>query len=46
MGNAGIAPQYAAKVQPIRQPVLTPIPETVKVFGEEMPSCFEAVIWL
>jgi anaerobic selenocysteine-containing dehydrogenase len=40
----GSHPNMPAKVQPIRQPVLTPIPETVKVFGEEMPCCFEAVI--
>ena len=40
----GSHPNMPAKVQPIRQPVLAPIPETVKVFGEEMPCCFEAVI--
>ena len=40
----GSHPNMPAKVQPIRQPVIAPIPETVKVYGEEMPCCFEAVI--
>ena len=40
----GSHPNMPAKVQPIRQPVLAPIPETVRVFGEEMPCCFETVI--
>ncbi|MGE5239078.1 MAG: molybdopterin-dependent oxidoreductase [Chloroflexota bacterium] len=39
----GSHPNMPAKVQPIRQPVIAPIPETVKVFGEEMPCCYEAV---
>jgi anaerobic selenocysteine-containing dehydrogenase len=30
------------KVQPVRQPVIPPIPETVRVFGEEMPISLEA----
>jgi anaerobic selenocysteine-containing dehydrogenase len=33
-----------AKVQPVRQPVVAPITETVKVFGEEMPICWESVL--
>jgi anaerobic selenocysteine-containing dehydrogenase len=33
-----------AKVQPVRQPVVAPIPETVKVFGEEMPICWESLL--
>lgn len=40
----GSHPNMPAKVQPIRQPVIAPIPETVKVFGEEMPCSYEAVI--
>ena len=39
----GSHPNMPAKVQPIRQPVIAPIPETVKVFGEEMPCSYEAV---
>jgi len=33
-----------AKVQPVRQPVVAPVPETVKVFGEEMPICWESLL--
>ena len=33
-----------AKVQPVRQPVVAPITETVKVFGEEMPICWESLL--
>ncbi len=40
----GSHPNMPAKVQPVRQPVIAPIPETVKVFGEEMPCSFEALI--
>ena len=40
----GSHPNMPAQVQPVRQPVLAPIPETVRVFGEEMPCCFETVI--
>jgi len=32
------------KVQPVRQPVIAPLTETVKVFGEEMPITLEAVL--
>ncbi|MDP2278582.1 MAG: molybdopterin-dependent oxidoreductase [Nitrospirota bacterium] len=39
----GSHPNMPAKVQPIRQPVIAPIPETVKVFGEEMPCSYEAL---
>ncbi len=39
----GSHPNMPAKVQPVRQPVIAPIVETVKVFGEEMPCCYEAV---
>ncbi|MGQ9637409.1 MAG: molybdopterin-dependent oxidoreductase [Thermodesulfobacteriota bacterium] len=40
----GSHPNMAVKVQPVRQPVIAPIPEPVKVFGEEMPCSFEALI--
>jgi anaerobic selenocysteine-containing dehydrogenase len=40
----GSHPNMPAKVQPVRQPVIAPIPETVKVFGEEMPCSYEALI--
>ncbi|HWR88921.1 MAG TPA: molybdopterin-dependent oxidoreductase, partial [Dissulfurispiraceae bacterium] len=39
----GSHPNMPAKVQPIRQPVIAPIPETVRVFGEEQPCCYETV---
>lgn len=38
----GSHPSIIWKVQPVRQPVIPPIPETVKVFGEEMPISLEA----
>ncbi|MGB9699183.1 MAG: molybdopterin-dependent oxidoreductase [Thermodesulfobacteriota bacterium] len=40
----GSHPNMPVKVQPIRQPVIAPIPETVKIFGEEMPCSFEALL--
>jgi len=40
----GSHPNMPVKVQPIRQPVIAPLPETVKVFGEEMPCSFEALL--
>ena len=40
----GSHPNMTVKVQPVRQPVIAPIPETVKVFGEEMPCSYEALI--
>lgn len=36
----GIAP----KVQPVRQPVIAPIPETVVVYGEEAPCSYETLL--
>lgn len=33
-----------AKCQPVRQPVIAPMTETVKVFGEEQPLFFEAFL--
>ncbi len=40
----GSHPNMPSKVQPVRQPVIAPLAETVKVFGEEMPCCFESVL--
>ncbi|MBI4635666.1 MAG: molybdopterin-dependent oxidoreductase, partial [Candidatus Rokubacteria bacterium] len=40
----GSHPSVAPKIQPVRQPVIPPIPETVKVFGEEMPISLEAML--
>lgn len=40
----GSHPNMANKVGPIRQPVVAPIPETVRVYGEEMPISFEALL--
>ncbi|MCL5884872.1 MAG: molybdopterin-dependent oxidoreductase [Deltaproteobacteria bacterium] len=39
----GSHPNMPVKIQPIRQPAISPIPETVKVFGEEMPCSYEAL---
>ncbi len=35
---------FASKIQPVRQPAIAPIPETVKVFGEEMPISLESFL--
>lgn len=40
----GSHPSFAPKIQPIRQPVIPPMTETVKVFGEEMPISLETLI--
>jgi anaerobic selenocysteine-containing dehydrogenase len=40
----GSHPSIAAKVQPIRQPVIAPIPEIVTVFGQPIPISLEAMI--
>lgn len=39
----GSHPNMSVKVQPVRQPVIAPLNETVKVFGEEIPCSYEAV---
>jgi anaerobic selenocysteine-containing dehydrogenase len=39
----GSHPSVPQKVQPIRQPVIAPLTEKVKVFGEEMPICLESL---
>ncbi len=40
----GSHPNLTWKVGPIRQPVIAPIPETCRVFGEEQPICFETML--
>jgi tetrathionate reductase subunit A len=41
---AGSHPSVAPKVFPIRQPVVAPLTETVRVFGEEVPLNVEAFV--
>ncbi len=40
----GSHPNLANKVQPVRQPVMAPIPEECTVFGQRMPISLEAMI--
>ncbi len=40
----GSHPSVAWKVQPVRQPAIPPFTETVKVYGQEMPLSFEALL--
>lgn len=40
----GSHPCIANKVQPVRQPAMAPVPETVSVFGNDMPISFEAML--
>jgi len=40
----GSHPSVAPRIQPVRQPVIGPVPETVRVFGEEMPISLEALL--
>jgi anaerobic selenocysteine-containing dehydrogenase len=40
----GSHPNVPLKVQPIRQPVMAPVPETCKVFGQETPIGFESML--
>ncbi len=40
----GSHPNMPARIQPVRQPVIAPLTETVRVFGEEMPCSFEALL--
>lgn len=39
----GSHPNMPAKVENVRQPVISPIPEKVKVYGEEIPCSLEAL---
>ena len=41
---AGSHPNMVWKVQPVRQPVIAPVPETVNVYGQEMPISLEAML--
>jgi anaerobic selenocysteine-containing dehydrogenase len=38
----GSHPNNIWKVQPVRNPAIAPVPETIKAFGEEMPISLEA----
>lgn len=40
----GSHPSVPHKVQPIRQPVVSPLTETVRVFAEETPICLESLL--
>ena len=40
----GSHPCVAQKVQPVRQPVIAPIPEEVTVYGQTMPISLEAML--
>jgi anaerobic selenocysteine-containing dehydrogenase len=40
----GSHPSVTWMVQPIRQPVIPPIPETVKAYGNEIPLSLEALV--
>jgi anaerobic selenocysteine-containing dehydrogenase len=40
----GSHPNMPAKVQPIRQPVIAPIPDKAVVFGEELPISYETLL--
>ncbi|GIU95952.1 MAG: hypothetical protein KatS3mg012_2409 [Gaiellaceae bacterium] len=42
---AGSHPGVVEKVQPIRQPVIAPLTESVTVYGEEQPLSFEAMLF-
>jgi anaerobic selenocysteine-containing dehydrogenase len=40
----GSHPNIPVKIQGVRNPVIAPVPETVTVFGEEMPICYESMM--
>ncbi|MBI5881791.1 MAG: molybdopterin-dependent oxidoreductase, partial [Elusimicrobia bacterium] len=40
----GSHPTIAQKVQPVRQPAIAPLVETIKLKGQEMPICLESMI--
>lgn len=40
----GSHPSIPQKAQPVRNPVVAPIPQTVKVFGQELPISLETMI--
>ena len=39
-----VTPEVQTKTSKVRQPIVAPIPETVKVFGNKMPICMESVM--
>ncbi len=41
---AGSHPNMTTKVQPVRQPTVAPLIETVKVYGQDMPCSLEALV--
>ncbi|MBA4179000.1 MAG: molybdopterin oxidoreductase [Anaerolinea sp.] len=42
-GFPGSIPEVPQRLSKVRQPAISPIPESVKVFGEEMPICAESI---
>ncbi|MDP2359807.1 MAG: molybdopterin-dependent oxidoreductase [bacterium] len=40
----GSHPNMPNKVQPVRQPAIAPVPETVRVYGQEAPISFETLL--
>jgi anaerobic selenocysteine-containing dehydrogenase len=40
----GSHPNINLSVQPVRQPVMSPVPETCRVYGQEMPICLESLL--
>ena len=40
----GTHPNMTNKIQPVRQPVIAPIPETCTVFGQKYPISFETML--
>ena len=40
----GSHPNMNLTVQPVRQPVMSPVPETCRVYGQEMPICLESLL--
>jgi anaerobic selenocysteine-containing dehydrogenase len=42
--SPGDVPQPPARSNPFRQPAVAPVPETVTVFGEELPISMEAIM--
>lgn len=40
----GSHPNMNIKVDPVRQPVIAPIPESCTVYGQEVPVCFESLL--
>ncbi len=40
----GSHPNMNLKVQPVRQPVMQPVPESCRVFGQDVPISFESLL--